>query len=156
MSSINRRTNRFVDSIQAVCTCVCTRPLLLLLLGTSIVTNLVRNECETDGLTRAKQAQKFGATPILARPHPLFRHSPRPRPLNLKMYGPKQGSILRLCLCHTPFVQFTWWRIMMSAEGGFGTRAGHIKYFRDCPASFGTVGNYVRGYCPPWNESSYC
>ena len=33
---------------------------------------------------------------------------------------------------------------MMSAEGEFGTRAGHIQYFRDCSASFGTsVGNYV-------------
>ena len=31
---------------------------------------------------------------------------------------------------------------MMSAEGEFGTRVGHIQYFRDCPASFGTVGNY--------------
>lgn len=24
-----------------------------------------------------------------------------------------------------------------------GTRVGHIQYFRDCPTSFGTVGNYV-------------
>ena len=27
---------------------------------------------------------------------------------------------------------------MISAEGEFG----HIQYFQDCPASFGTVGNY--------------
>ena len=32
---------------------------------------------------------------------------------------------------------------MMSADGESGTRAGHIQYFRDYPANFGTVGNYV-------------
>ena len=32
---------------------------------------------------------------------------------------------------------------MMSAEREFGTRVGHIQYFQDSPASFGTVGNYA-------------
>ena len=79
------------------------------------------------------------------RPHPLFRHRPRPRSLNLEIYGPKQGSILRLCLCHTPFVQFTYWRIyalwcLQRGDLERRIRAGHIW---DCPNGFGTVGNYV-------------
>ena len=32
---------------------------------------------------------------------------------------------------------------MMSVERGFGTRAGHVQYIWDCPASFGRVGNYA-------------
>ena len=31
-----------------------------------------------------------------------------------------------------------------------GTRAGHSHYFRDCPASFGTVGNYVSMFSTLW------
>lgn len=53
-----------------------------------VVANLVRSECGTHG-------QNLGfcmATPTILAPHHL------PRPLNLKLYRPKQGSILRLCL----------------------------------------------------------
>ena len=71
-----------------------------------IVANLVRNGCGTDERTRAK----------ILEPRPFFLHchthyfgnvrdhAQKQPTTPIEIYGQKQGSILRLGLCHTPFV----------------------------------------------------
>lgn len=97
--------------------------------------------------------ENFGSLPLLGT---ILSKSPTTHkihllhPLNFEIYRPKQGSILRSCLCHTLFYAIKLYSrtlcimtYLMSVERECGTRVGHIQYFRDCPTSFRTVGNYL-------------
>jgi hypothetical protein len=104
----------------------------------------MRNECGTIGMRDFLDHAHFHvATPTILAKSTTTHKIYLPRPLNLEIYGQKQGSILTLRFRHTPFVLSYALCVMTSEEREFGTRAGHVQYFRDCPASFGTVGNYA-------------